>query len=159
MVIAQGCGLILCSSALAHVEVYFSKSALGLGLAPFFSESASLVSFLAFLGSTDPISHLHRGPCPYFCLWETELNNIRVRRASVEKGPPHPVLLHSHPPIPTPSLSILFRSPLSWLPAASLGSLLKAGAWPCGSCCLLSPSWDESPSAHLHLLFLLIHHL
>lgn len=64
---------MLYSSPLAHTEVSFSKPALGLGLAPLFSESASLVSFLASLGSTAPTSHLHRGPHPYFCLWGSKL--------------------------------------------------------------------------------------
>lgn len=100
---------MLCSSPLAHAEV---KPALGLGLAPFFSKYASLVSFLAALGCTASTSHLHRSPRPYLCFWGTELNDRRVRRASIKKGPL----------IPHRLASILSHSPLSWLPAASLGS-------------------------------------
>lgn len=94
---------MLFSSPRAHTEVYFSKPVLGLGLALFFSESVSLVSFLVSLGITAPTRHLHRGPCPYLCLWGTELNDIRVRRASMKKGPliPHQsASIPSHSPQP-----------------------------------------------------------
>lgn len=74
---------MLCRSLLA--EFYFSKAALGLGLAPLFSKSAPLVSFLASLGSTALTSHLHRGPVPTSAYREQN-SMTGVRKASVEKG-------------------------------------------------------------------------